>query len=189
MIKNDPKTTALVMIDLQKGILNVPLAPGSANAVLAAAESWIGWFHALQPTVILTRVRWANSFADALNQPVERPMAQSVLPPEWAELPSELELSDNDVIVQTAQWVTSYGTKLNLQLRRREIRTIVLGGIATDVGVESTARDVWERNYELIFAEGTMAILSRLYASVFDQHNLSHVKSGVCFEYNSQRNW
>jgi nicotinamidase-related amidase len=42
-------------------------------------------------------------------------------------------------------------------LRRRSIKTIVLCGIATNFGVESTARDAWERNYEITFAEDAMS--------------------------------
>ncbi|HEX4632402.1 MAG TPA: isochorismatase family protein, partial [Gemmatimonadales bacterium] len=53
-----------------------------------------------------------------------------------------------------------YGTALDLHLRRRGIRTIVLGGIATNFGVESTARDAFERNYELVFVEDAMAALT-----------------------------
>ena len=46
---------------------------------------------------------------------------------------------------------------LDLQLRRRGVRTVILGGISTNFGVESTARDLWERNYALVFAEDAMA--------------------------------
>ena len=55
------------------------------------------------------------------------------------------------------QWGAFYGTDLDLQLRRRGVKTIVLCGIATNFGVESTARDAWERNYEIIFAEDAMS--------------------------------
>ena len=58
------------------------------------------------------------------------------------------------------QWGAFYGTELDLQLRRRGVRTIVLCGIATNFGVESTARDAWERNYALVFAEDAMAGLN-----------------------------
>jgi len=46
-----------------------------------------------------------------------------------------------------------YWTELDLQLRRRGIRTIVLGGVATNMGVESTARQAWELNYEVVIAK------------------------------------
>ena len=42
-----------------------------------------------------------------------------------------------------------YGTELDLELRRRKISGIVLAGISTSIGVESTARAANERGYEL----------------------------------------
>jgi nicotinamidase-related amidase len=42
---------------------------------------------------------------------------------------------------------------IDLQLRRRGINTIILGGIATNFGVESTAREAWQHNYAVIVAE------------------------------------
>ena len=54
------------------------------------------------------------------------------------------------------QWGAFYGTDLDLQLRRRKLATIVLCGIATEFGVESTARDAYEMGYEQVFAEDAM---------------------------------
>ncbi|MNL57819.1 Isochorismatase family protein YecD [compost metagenome] len=51
------------------------------------------------------------------------------------------------------QWGAFYGTDLDLQLRRRGIKSVVLGGISTNIGVESTARAAWEHGYELVIAE------------------------------------
>ena len=50
------------------------------------------------------------------------------------------------------QWGAFYGTDLDLQLRRRGLATIILCGVATEFGVESTARDAYERGYEQVFA-------------------------------------
>ncbi len=49
-----------------------------------------------------------------------------------------------------------HGTDLDLQLRRRGITNIVLCGISTSIGVESTARDAWERGYNLTFVRDAM---------------------------------
>jgi nicotinamidase-related amidase len=58
------------------------------------------------------------------------------------------------------QWGAFYGTDLDLQLRRRSIDTILIGGIATNFGVESTARDAWERTYKVVFIEDMMTSFS-----------------------------
>jgi nicotinamidase-related amidase len=55
------------------------------------------------------------------------------------------------------QWGAFYGTDLELQLRRRGIRTIVLCGISTCFGVESTARNAFELGYEQVFVEDAMS--------------------------------
>ena len=54
------------------------------------------------------------------------------------------------------QWGAFYGTDLDLQVTRRQVATIVLGGIATEFGVESTARDAFERSYKRMSAEDAM---------------------------------
>ncbi|MDR5856848.1 isochorismatase family protein [Caballeronia sp. LZ062] len=58
-----------------------------------------------------------------------------------------------------AQWGAFYGTELDVQLRRRGNRTIGLGGIATHIGMESTARDAYARGYQQTFAEDAMSDL------------------------------
>ena len=58
-----------------------------------------------------------------------------------------------DLVITKRQWGAFHGTELDLQLRRRGIRCIVLGGIATNIGVESTARAALELGYELVIAE------------------------------------
>ncbi len=68
----------------------------------------------------------------------------------------ELEQQPSDVVILKRQWGAFYGTDLDLQLRRRGLTTIVICGISTEAGVESTARDAYERGYELIFAVDAM---------------------------------
>ena len=63
----------------------------------------------------------------------------------------------SDLHITKRQWGAFYGTELDLQLRRRGIRTIVLAGISTNVGVESTARDAYERGYHQVFVSDAMA--------------------------------
>ena len=149
----DPRSTALVLVDLQQGILGFPLQPNSSAAVLSASAQLARRFRAAGATVVLTRVTWSADFADALQQPVDRPLpGPAQLPVEWADFPQELERNSRDLVVTKRQWGAFHGTELDLQLRRRGIRTLVLGGVATNMGVESTARQAWEHGYEVIFA-------------------------------------
>ena len=73
-------------------------------------------------------------------------------PPDWLEIASELTPQPSDVRVTKHQWGAFYGTALDLELRRRSVTQIVLCGIATSIGVESTAREAYERGYNVSLA-------------------------------------
>jgi len=149
------RTAALVLIDLQNGILSMQLAPHDAAQVVDKAVKLGRRFREIGAPVVLTRVAFSNNYVDKLNQPVDVPMQvpPGGLPPEWSQFAGEIELLSADVVITKRQWSAFFGTELDLQLRRRGISTIVLGGISTNFGVESTARDAWQYNYAVIVAE------------------------------------
>ena len=154
----NPETTALVLIDLQKGIIAMPTEPLSAKQVIGNAQKLMKAFHQAKAQVILVRVAGAPDGKDTLHPQADEPMMRSgELPEDWAQIVSELALQKDDLVITKRQWGAFYGTELDLELRRRGIKTIVLGGIATNFGVESTARDAYERGYSLLFADDAMA--------------------------------
>jgi nicotinamidase-related amidase len=149
----------LVLIDLQQGVVSRPFAPRSGAEVVQNASRLAAKFRTLGATVVLVRVTFQPDSKDRLNAPADAPMQfnASALPPNWAELAPEIGPQTGNLIITKRQWGAFYGTELDLQLRRREVRTIVLGGIATNIGVESTARDAYERGYAQVFVEDAMA--------------------------------
>jgi len=155
----DPRKTALVLIDLQQGIVGRPCAPHSGPEVVQNAARLTAKFRALGATVVLVRVAFHPDAKDALRVPadVAAPFNPAALPANWAELVPELGSQPGDLLITKRQWGAFYGTELDLQLRRREVRTIVLGGISTNIGVESTARSAYEHGYAQIFVEDAMA--------------------------------
>ncbi|HVJ54027.1 MAG TPA: hydrolase [Aliidongia sp.] len=159
MDRLDPRSTALVLIDLQKGILARPTAPYTADQVVAAGVSLARAWRAAEAPVVLVRVGWSDGMVDALRQPTEQqmPAPPGGLPPGWMDYVPELEMAATDILVTKRQWGAFYGTELDLQLRRRGVTRLVLGGVSTNFGVESTARFAWEQNYALIFAEDAMS--------------------------------
>ena len=158
----DPRKTALVLIDLQQGVVSWPFAPRSAAEVVQNTSRLAAKFRALGAVVALVRVTFHLDSKDRLNVPADAPMQfnSSALPPNLAELVPEIGPQTGDLIITKRQWGAFYGTELDLQLRRREVRTIVLGGIATNFGVESTARDAYERGYAQIFVEDAMSSMT-----------------------------
>jgi nicotinamidase-related amidase len=157
-------TTALVVIDLQKGIAAQPTKPYPARDVIKNAEKLVNAFRkngmpVFLVHVVITKEAMLHVISD---QSFSRPMP---LPPDWSEFVPELAPTVSDIVISKRQWGAFYGTDLELQLRRRGMATIVLCGIATDVGVESTARFAYEYGFQQIFAEDAMASISD------EQHN------------------
>ena len=159
MQKLDPRTTALVLIDLQQGILGFAKGPRTGESVLEASAKLARQFRKQGSPVVLVRVGWHDDFGDALKQSVDQPSAMPPggLPKNWWDFPEALEVSDSDLLITKRQWNAFYGTELDLQLRRRGIKTIVLAGISTNIGVESTARAGYELGYALVLAEDAMS--------------------------------
>ncbi|HEX7639859.1 MAG TPA: hydrolase [Burkholderiaceae bacterium] len=145
--------TALVLIDLQQGILGYARAPYTAPEVLVRAGRLVEAFHAAGASVVRVKVGWSADGGDVLRQPVDMPGPDNALPDDWLAEPPGLPSRPTDIRVLKRQWGAFTGTDLDLQLRRRGVRTLVLGGIATSIGVESTARVAWELGYEIVFAE------------------------------------
>ncbi len=88
----------------------------------------------------MVRVGWSADFAEALKQPVDAQAPAQALPDNWWTYPVSLGKRDGDIEVTKRQW--AHSTALTeLQLRRRGIDTIILCGISTNIGVESTARN------------------------------------------------
>ena len=155
----NPKTTALVIIDLQKGIASAEVAPHSSADVIARSSAMAKAVRKAGGVVVQVRVGFAPDFADALKQPSDEPVQRPAggLPPEWLAYAEGLSVEPTDIEVIKRQWGAVYGTELELQLRRRGVETVVMCGISTNFGVESTARDLWERGFSLVFAEDAMA--------------------------------
>ena len=139
----DPAHTALVLVDLMDRITALPLAPRSGEQVVATARELADTFRAAGSTVVLVRV--------------ERP-GVAVQPP-GSGLVAGLA-ADGDVIVVKRTIGGFHQTGLHELLSERGIKTLVLGGIATTLGVESTARAAADHGYELLFAQDAMAALT-----------------------------
>ena len=157
-IRFDPARAALVVIDLQKGIVGMPTEPRSPSEVVRNAGRLAAALRAQGAFIVLVTVSGSADGKDRLHPACDSPMTPGgKRPADWSELVAELAPQVGDHVIVKRQWGAFYGTDLDLQLRRRGITTIILCGIATCFGVESTARDAYERGYEQIFAEDAMA--------------------------------
>jgi nicotinamidase-related amidase len=155
--KIDLTHAALVLIDLQKGIAAMPgAAPYSGAEVVRRAVQLAECFRAAKSPVILVNVNFSPDFGDAVKVQTDESFPSGNRPADWAEIVPELGPKPGDILITKRQWGAFYDTGLDLQLRRRGIRQIVLAGIATNYGVESTARPAHELGYQLILVEDAM---------------------------------
>jgi nicotinamidase-related amidase len=153
----EPRRTAVVVIDLQKGIVGFPGSPHAAAIVIANAVELLDAARSVGAQPILVHVGRSPDGGDGLEVACDEPMRMAgALPLDWSELIPELNRQPSDLVILKRQWGAFYGTDLELQLRRRGLSTIILCGVATAFGVESTARDAYERGFEQIFAEDAM---------------------------------
>jgi nicotinamidase-related amidase len=158
------ENTALVIIDLQNGIANRQSAPYTGAQVVQNASRLMKAFTAMGAFVILVRV----SSADGKDMPKPRLDLKSnpaQFPEGWDRFVPELENIKNYHAITKRQWGAFYGTDLDLQLRRRGIDTIVLCGISTGIGVDTTAREAYQHGYNQIFVEDAMT------ASTKEEHD------------------
>ncbi len=155
----DVKKTALVLIDLEHGIVGRELAPYSGKEVVANCRKLADAFRAKGGMVVYVHVL----LNETLSLPVDSPMPKPPTPPpaSASELVPEAGFQEGDVLIAKRQWGAFYGTQLEQALDRRGVETIVIGGIATNMGVESTARAAYDRGYALVFVEDAMSTMSK----------------------------
>jgi nicotinamidase-related amidase len=168
MIELDAQSTALVLIDLQQGIVGTALTPLGGEQLVERGLALAERFRAAAATVVLVNVAFSADGRDMLNQRVDQspPRPRGGFPPGWSEFPPGL-MQPGDLLITKRQWSAFHGTELDLQLRRRGIRTLVLGGVATQIGVESTARQAYEHGYELLIVKDATT------SSVAEGHDMS----------------
>ena len=152
-------TTALVLIDLQNGITGMKLAPYTGAEVVARSARLAAAFRAQGALVVYVRVDLADMLILPSDAPGRDPKAPPP-PPSASELVADSGFQAGDLLITKRQWGAFHDTGLDQQLRRRGIDTIVLGGIATNMGVESTARAAFDRGYKLVFAEDACSSVS-----------------------------
>ena len=156
------KTSALVLIDLQKGIAagGISGSPNPVDQVIKNASKLVKEFSEKGAFIVLVRVSTIDG-KDMVKPKTDLASSGMKYPEGWDELIPEIAGAKNAHIVTKRQWGAFYGTDLDLQLIRRGIDTIVLGGISTNIGVDTTAREAFQHGYNQIFVEDAMTAISK----------------------------
>jgi nicotinamidase-related amidase len=154
----EPATTALVLVDLQGFTVNAPTVPLHGKEVLANAVQLADACRRRGVLVVLIKASSGLDGATLLHPPADMVMHTLELPPGSHDLPAELGPKLEDVVVTKYQWGGFFGTDLDVQLSRRGITTLIMGGIATNLGFESTVRQAFELGYaQIVVADATAA--------------------------------
>ncbi len=152
--------TALVVIDLQNGIVNRECSPHTTVEVIQNASRLVNTFTEKGAFVVLVRVSTLDG-KDMLKPKVDLKANSMQFPEGWDNLVPEIANNKNTYTITKRQWGAFYGTDLDLQLRRRGIDTITLCGISTGIGVDTTAREAFQLGYNQIFTEDAMTAITK----------------------------
>jgi nicotinamidase-related amidase len=144
----DP-TAALVVIDLQKGIVALPLAH-PAGEIVERATRLARAFRTRRLPVVLVNVTGGAPGR------IEATMPGGSRPADWAELVPELNRQPSDLLITKQRWGAFHGTTLDGDLKQRGVTQIFLAGISTTRGVESTARGAHELGYNVVLIVDAM---------------------------------
>jgi nicotinamidase-related amidase len=159
MLELNTKTTALILIDLQRGIVGRELHPHTAGDVVKRCADLAATFREKGAMVVYVRVELGNMLRLPVDQPMRDPKAPAP-PPEMSEIAPEAGMKDGDLLIVKRQWGAFFGTDLETQLRGRGIESVVIGGIATNFGVESTARASAGLGFATVLVEDAMATMT-----------------------------
>lgn len=147
--RNDPLayhpgvTSALVLVDLMPRIIAQDLAPHSGEEVLARCRRLADTFRAAGRPVVAVRVDRPN----VTEQPPGSDFAEDLVQP-------------GDIVIVKHTVGAFYGTDLDMRLRERDVHTLVMTGLVTTMGVESTARAASDHGYDLEFVADAMSAQS-----------------------------
>jgi nicotinamidase-related amidase len=147
----DP-VSALLVIDLQRGI--VAMAPESVATVIANSVRLAEAFRSKGLPVVLVNVAGA---APGRTDAPRRDTSQ--FPADWADLIPELNQQPTDIRITKKSFGAFINTALDEELRKRNVTQVVFCGVATSIGVESSARSAYDLGYNVAFVSDAMTDL------------------------------
>ncbi|HEY1532230.1 MAG TPA: isochorismatase family protein [Galbitalea sp.] len=145
----DPKT-ALIVVDLQRGVVALPAAAHSMETVIRNSAALADAFRAHGLPVVLVNVSGAPAGR------TERASAGGVRPEGWDILIDELNQQATDKLVTKRTRGAFTGTDLEQYLRANDVTQVVITGVATGSGVESTARHAHELGFNVTISTDAM---------------------------------
>jgi nicotinamidase-related amidase len=141
--------TALIVVDLQKGIVNLPLVH-PISGVIERTSALIDAFRQHRLPVVLVNV------AGGAPGRTEQPRRAATLSEGFTDLIPELNRQPGDIVVTKHTWGAFPTTDLESQLKAKGVTQVVVVGVATGTGVEATARQAYEHGFNVTLAVDAM---------------------------------
>jgi nicotinamidase-related amidase len=175
--KLNPKTTALVLIDLQNAIVGRDTQPHSAGEVVERSRRMAEAFRAKGAPVVYVRVPFDNILAVPADETMQLPKD---IPAAASEIAEAAGMKSGDLLISKRHWGAFAQTTLESELRSRGVETVVLAGIATNIGVESTLRQGTGLGFAFVTVEDACSTFSAemqdfAFKAIFPR--LSHVRT------------
>jgi len=139
----DP-TAALIVIDLQKGLVSLDTVHPTSEIVARSAQLARAFRERGLPVVLVNVTGGAPGRTNFVR-------ARHAFAADWAELVPELEQQQEDLLITKQRPGAFIGTNLDEILRQRGVTQVFLTGIATGTGVEATARSAYDHGYHVVF--------------------------------------
>src|SRR5690349_13772358 len=133
--------TALIAVDLMPRIVELDMGPHRGVDVVARTAELARALRTAGGTVVVVRVERPDV--------VEQPPGSGFVP--------EMAPRDGDIEVVKRTIGAFYDTGLAERLRERGVDTVIMAGLATTMGVESTARAAADHGFEVVFAADAMS--------------------------------
>lgn len=153
----DAKTTALVLIDLQYAIVGRDVKPHAAMDVVERSRRMADALRAKGGTVVYIHVKLGEFLQVPSDEVMQLPKE---LPANASDIVPEAGMQTGDLLIAKRHWGAFAGTSLEAELRARGVETIVLAGIATNIGVESTLRQGTGLGFAFVTVEDACATFS-----------------------------
>jgi nicotinamidase-related amidase len=140
---------ALIVIDLQKGIVAIPTVHPTAEIVARSAQLASAFREKGLPVVLVNVTARAPGRTDTA-------WPGTSFPADWAELVPELDPQPTDILI-SKQCVGAFTrTPLQEQLQQRGVTQVFLTGVATSLGVEASARSAFDYGYNVVLIADAM---------------------------------
>ena len=145
--------TALVVIDLQKGLLHGDFIHPIAE-IVERTRVLIDVFRAMHLPVVLVNVAGRPP-----GRTEQGPRSNLSFSEGWTDFLPQLDQQPGDIIVTKRSWGAFATTDLEARLKARSVTQVVVTGVATSVGVEATARQAYEQGFNVTLALDAMTDL------------------------------